>query len=56
MTINVDQLKEYTIGIPHCYAHPNIPEEMLKILSKDDHTWVRNAASEHLIDRLSDCV
>ncbi len=30
MTINVDQLKKYTIGIPHCYAHPNIPAEMLK--------------------------
>ncbi len=30
MTINVDRLKKYTIGIPHCYAHPDIPKEMLK--------------------------
>ena len=30
MTIDVDRLRKYTIGIPHCYAHPNIPEEMLK--------------------------
>ena len=30
MTIDVDRLRKYTIGIPHCYAHPDIPKEMLK--------------------------
>ncbi len=30
MTIDVDQLIKYTIGIPHCYAIPDIPKDLLK--------------------------